>query len=168
VESVHSALALYLPASSKLLILLQLTSIIVFSMVAGATFGIWRGYNPADLPADSFMLMHQGAVRGLNTLLPMMAVVSILLTVILLLRSYGSTAFVPYGLALLLMVAGGVITRTGNQPINEVIMRWTVGAIPADWASLRDTWWHWHLARTGISIAALTLLVLGALNDQTF
>lgn len=61
--------------------ILQLLAALVFAMVAGSVFGIWQGYDPTTYTAATFLEVHQGAVRGLNTLLPAMAFISILLTV---------------------------------------------------------------------------------------
>ena len=43
---------------------------VLISLVAGSMFGIWRGYDPALYAPATFVEVHQGAVRGLNTLLP--------------------------------------------------------------------------------------------------
>jgi hypothetical protein len=118
-------------------------------------FGIWRGYDPTTYAAATFLEMHQGAVRGLNTLLPGLALGSILLTFVLtwLARGKGAVFWLYLG-ALLLMVAGGVVTRFFNQPINAQVMTWTIDSLPADWADLRATWWKWHLIRTALSVGA--------------
>lgn len=64
---------------------------------------------------------------------------------------------------LLLLVAAGLITRFGNQPINAVIMTW--GAVPPDgWQMIRDTWWNWHLARLAAGIAGGTAAHRGDLH----
>lgn len=41
--SLHSALNGLLPARSPLLLALQLSALLIMALVAGATFGIWRG-----------------------------------------------------------------------------------------------------------------------------
>jgi hypothetical protein len=52
------------------------------------------------------------------------------------------------------MVAGGLVTRFFNQPINAQVVTWTIDSLPADWADLRATWWKWHLIRTALSVGA--------------
>jgi uncharacterized membrane protein len=147
-----------------LVMLLQFLAALLFAMVAGSVFGIWRGYDPTTYAAATFLEMHQGAVRGLNTLLPALALVSILLTFALTWLSRGKRAvFWLYLGALLLMVAGGVVTRFFNQPINAQVVTWTIGSLPADWADLRATWWKWHLIRTALSVGALALLLAGVI-----
>jgi uncharacterized membrane protein len=144
--------------------LMQFLAALLFAMVAGGVFGIWRGYNPTTYAAATFLEMHQGAVRGLNTLLPGLALGSILLTFALtwLARGKGAVFWLYLG-ALLLMVAGGVVTRLFNQPINAQVMTWTIDSLPPDWADLRATWLNWHLVRTGLSVGALALLLAGVI-----
>ena len=44
-----------LPANSFQMIALQIGAIAFIALVAGATFGIWRGYNPAEYSALTFL-----------------------------------------------------------------------------------------------------------------
>jgi len=138
---------------------LQVLSLLLISLVVGSMFGIWRGYNPTSFSPTTFVEVHQGAVRGLNILLPAMALVSILTVVALSWLGRGlPQSLWLYIAAAVAMVAGGLITRFGNQPINAVIMTW--GAVPPEgWQMIRDTWWNWHLARLGAGIAAELLLI---------
>lgn len=138
---------------------LQVLSLLLISLVVGSMFGIWRGFNPATFSPSTFVEVHQGAVRGLNVLLPAMALVSILTVVALAWLGRGmSQSRWLYIAAAVAMVAGGLITRFGNQPINAVVMTW--GAVPPDgWQMIRDTWWNWHLARLGAGIAGELLLI---------
>lgn len=107
---------------------LQVLSLLLISLIVGSMFGIWRGYNPATFSPATFVEVHQGAVRGLNILLPAMALVCILAVVALawLARGMPQSLWL-YIAAAVAMVAGGLITRFGNQPINAVIMAWGGG-----------------------------------------
>ncbi|MCF8468987.1 MAG: DUF1772 domain-containing protein [Sneathiella sp.] len=166
-EKAHLALLKLLPASSALLTGIQVAAILLIALVAGATFGIWRGYNPTDYSALTFLETHQGAVRGLNTLIPAMALAAIILTLILLARSYGSgLSFSLYLIAVVLMIGGGVITRLENQPINAIVMTWSVDTMPTTWVEIRDNWWMWHVIRTFVSVAAVTALITAVLTDR--
>jgi hypothetical protein len=146
---------------------LKLFAILLISLVAGTTFGIWQGYDPAGFPPEAFMLMHQGAVRGLNVLLPAMAAVAIVLTILLAIRArHNRPILTAYAIAVLLMIAAGLITRLANQPINAEVMTWSAGAIPAGWEALRDSWWQWHVTRTVVTILAEIALLLAVLFDR--
>jgi uncharacterized membrane protein len=147
--------------------LVQFLAALLFAMVAGSVFGIWRGYDPTTYAAATFLEMHQGAVRGLNALLPGLALVSIFLTLTLtwLARGKGVVFWLYLG-ALLVMVGGGVVTRFFNQPINAQVMGWTLDSLPANWGDLRAAWWNWHLMRTGFSILGMALLLAAIIVDR--
>jgi len=146
---------------------LQTADILLIGLLAGATFGIWRGYNPSGYAPSTFLEMHQGAVRGLNTLLPVLGALSIALTIALAVMARTSPMVLWfYAVALVLMIAAGLITRFGNQPINALIMDWTPAALPDNWAELRDRWWNWHIARTAASGAATVALILAVFADR--
>lgn len=152
---------------SPLVMFLQFLAALLFSMVAGSVFGIWRGYNPTAYQAATFLEMHKGAVHGLNALLPGLALASIVLTVALawLARGKGTVLWL-YLAALLLMIAGGIVTRFVNQPINAQVMGWTVDSLPANWSDLRMTWWNWHLVRTGLAVLAIAVLLAAIVVDR--
>ncbi|MGE5669570.1 MAG: anthrone oxygenase family protein [Betaproteobacteria bacterium] len=65
------------------------------------------------------------------------------------------------------MVAAGVVTRFGNQPINAQVMTWAPNAPPANWTDFRDWWWRWHTVRTVAMVAALAMLILATLTDRS-
>lgn len=145
---------------------LQFLAALLFAMVAGSVFGIWRGYDPAGLSAAAFVEVHRGAVRGLNVLLPCLALASIILTIALSWLARGKGAvFYLYLAALLLMIGGGVVTRIVNQPINAQVMSWT-GSLPADWTDRRALWWNGHVVRTGLSVCGFALLLAAIILDR--
>ena len=147
--------------------ILQLAAIMLIALVAGSTFGIWRGYDPAAYSGPAFLEVHQGAVRGLNVLLPVMGAGALLSTGILAVLSRGERSVAAaYLAAFVLMAAAGAITRLANQPINAEVMSWTREAMPANWAEIRDAWWSWHVARTFASIGGLLVLVLAVFADR--
>jgi len=137
--------------------------LLVLALLVGAMFGIWAGYNPATLSPGAFVEQHQNAVRGLNVLLPVMGAVCILLTIALAVMAKGDTrARYLLAASAVCLIAAGLVTRFGNQPINAVVMTWSPQSPPANWMALRDTWWQWHVVRTlaGFAGLALTLLAL--------
>lgn len=147
----------------------QVLALVLISLVAGAMFGIWRGYDPAGLSPSTFIEMHQGAVRGLNTLLPVMGLATILVVAALAFAAHGRPQIMwLYIIAAILMALAGLITRFGNQPINEVIMGWSGTTFPSDWESVRDTWWRWHLARLTTGFTAELVLIAAIFTDRDF
>lgn len=145
----------------------QVLALLLVGLVAGSMFGIWRGYDITAYTPATFIEVHQGAVRGLNTLLPAMAVAALGLTVLLAVLGRNRPAVLGLYLAAALAIAvGGVITRVFNQPINDQIMTWTSATMPADWTALRDSWWQWHLARLAATLLAQLLLIAAVFTDR--
>ncbi len=145
---------------------LQVIGLLLISLIAGSMFGVWRGYNPAAFSPATFVEVHQGAVRGLNTLLPVLGFACILTVATLAwLGRASSQSMSLYILATLAMVAAGLITRFGNQPINAIIMAWD-SVPPAGWEDLRDQWWTWHLARLVAGFTGQVLLVAAIFTQR--
>lgn len=149
-----------MPISSILSTGAQLLSLLLLSLVAGSMFGIWRGFDFAQYSPATYLEVHQGSVRGLNLLLPALAIATLLLVIALAISARGIPAALwLYVGAALLIAAGGLITRFINQPINDQIMAWSASALPAGWEIIRDSWRTAHLARLGASFAAEILLI---------
>ena len=141
--------------------------LVVLALLVGTMFGIWVGFDPAGLSASAYVEQQQNAIRSLNTLLPAMGAVCVVLTVALAVLAKGDrgsrTMLVA---AALLMVLAAAVTRFSNQPINAIVMTWDAQAPAANWAQLRDEWWHWHIVRSVAGMAALALTVLAVLNSK--
>jgi uncharacterized membrane protein len=148
--------------------LLRFLALLLFALVAGSVFGIWRGYDPTLYSAATFLEVHQGAVGGLNHLLPGLAIASIALTLALawFARRKGPVLWLYLG-ALFVMVAAGLVTRLVNQPLNTQIIGWTVDTLPGNWTDLRSEWWRWHLVRTALSVCGLALLIAAVVSDRS-
>ena len=144
--------------------IVRFSLLILLALLVGTMFGIWAGFNPASLSASAYVEQQQNAIRSLNTLLPAMGAVCILLAVALAFMSKSDSRgrYLLFAAAVFMIVAG-LVTRFGNQPINAVVMTWSAQAPAANWAQLRDEWWQWHIVRTLAGIAALALTVLAAL-----
>lgn len=145
----------------------QVLVLVLVALIVGAMFGIWRGYDPSSWSAATFIEAHQGAVRGLNILLPVMGFATMVLLVVLIFfaRSRPETMWI-YVAVLALMIVAGLITRFGNQPLNDIVMGWTVDAPPQDWTSLRDTWWMWHLGRLAAGGLGGLVLIAAIFSDR--
>ena len=141
--------------------------LVLLALLVGTMFGIWVGFNPARLSASAYVEQQQNAIRSLNTLLPAMGAVCVLLTVVLAVLSKGdSRSRSLLVAAAVLMVTAGLVTRFGNQPINAVVMTWSAQAPAENWAQLRDAWWQWHIVRSLAGITALALTTLAVLGHR--
>lgn len=139
----------------------------LLALLVGTMFGIWIGFNPSSLSAAAYIEQQQNAIRSLNTLLPAMGAICILLTIALAILTKGHSRgrYLLLAAAALLVVAG-LVTRFGNQPINAVVITWSAQAPDPNWSQLRDSWWHWHIVRTLAGMAALSLTLLAVLGSK--
>ena len=128
--------------------------------IAGTIFGIWIGYNPQNLSAPTYVEHQQSVIKALNTLMPILGLITIVLTVIsALMQKDNKSVFISLLVAAVLLIISGLVTRFGNQPINAIIMTWDKVDVPSNWTELRDKWWSLHIIRAVTSIAAFCLIV---------
>ena len=139
--------------------------LLLLALLVGTMFGIWVGYNPSALSAAAYVEQHQNAIRSLNTLLPVIGAVCIVLTVWLaILAKDDARARYLLVAAVVCLLAAALVTRFGNQPINAIVMTWSPQSPPAEWAQLRDAWWRWHIVRASAGIVGLCLILLAVLG----
>ena len=147
--------------------IIRFVLLMLLALLVGTMFGIWVGFNPSGLSASAYIEQQQNAIRALNTLLPAMGAVCIVLTVALAAISKGDRRSRDLLIAAAaLMVVAALVTRFHNQPINAVVMTWHAQSPAANWAALRDQWWHWHIVRSLAGLAALALTVLAVLGAK--
>src|ERR1700755_2747142 len=144
---------------------IRFANLLLAAMVTGAMFGLWLACNPkSGLDGSSYIVIHQQSVRGMNTAMPILGLVTIVTTIaVAFLTRDDKTRLVVLILAVVAFVATGLITRFINQPINAVIMGWSPSSPPPEWAALRDSWWLWHVLRIVCGTVGLSLLILAAL-----
>ncbi len=70
----------------------------------------------------------------------------------------GRWMFVGSGL---LLLAGIVVTLVIEVPINQQVVVWQAGAMPAGWRALRDRWWRFHAVRSGMGVGAFLFAGFG-------
>jgi len=146
---------------------LRFLGLLLTSLLVGTMFGIWLGFNPSALTAATYVEQQQNAIRALNTALPVLGAVCILLTAALAVytKSDRRSRYLLMAAVAFLVVAG-LITRFENQPINSLVMTWSAQAPATNWMALRDSWWNWHVLRTVAGICALSLTILAALGEH--
>lgn len=142
--------------------------IIVTGLIAGTVFGILMGYNPGELSAITYVEQQQNVIHGLNTLMPMLGLVAFIITVILAFHYRKITSIIAaLSIAGVLLIVSGLITRFGNQPINDIVLGWNIENIPNNWQDFRDEWWRFHTIRTLTSFIAFTLVAWVASIPKT-
>ena len=140
--------------------IIRFCNIVMVALVTGIIFGIWIGYNPKDLSAPTFIEQQQNAILALNTLMPILGLITILLTLTsAFLQRKDKIAFSALVVASLFLIVSGLTTKFGNQPINSIVMTWDMNTPPNNWAELRNQWWIFHELRTLSAFIGLCLIV---------
>ena len=128
-------------------------------LVSGIIVGIWLGFDPGTFSFSTYLEHQQTAIKGLNVLMPILGFITILLTLVsAFLQKNNKNVFFTLLLAAVLLIISGLVTRFGNQPINEIVMTWTNVDVPSDWTELRDRWWTLHKIRSGCSFIAFIMV----------
>ncbi|HEX4986173.1 MAG TPA: DUF1772 domain-containing protein [Burkholderiales bacterium] len=138
---------------------LRTANIFLVALLAGGMFVIWAGYDPMHLSPATYVEQQKNAIRGLNVLMPALGAITIALTLLsAALQRDNRRVLVLLVVAAAFLVAAGLITRFGNQPINAIVMEWDVARPAANWTELRDQWWGYHKLRTICGLIALVLI----------
>jgi hypothetical protein len=142
-------------------------NLILAALLAGTMFGIWIGYNPIDLSASTYVEQQQNMIRQLNVLMPLLGLVTIVITLIsAFLQKQIKMVFISLLIAATLLVVSGLITRFGNQPINDMVITWSINSPPSGWIELRDKWWALHIIRTILVLFALSIIIITAIRNN--
>lgn len=145
----------------------QALALMMLGLVTGSMFAIWQGYPIVGYSPSTFVEVHQAAVRGLNAVLPALAAAALaLIAVLAIVARRQPPVMWLYVVIAVLVVAGGLVTRFFNQPINAQVMTWTAASLPADWSDIRARWWTWHQVRMATTLVAEVLLIAAIFIDR--
>jgi uncharacterized membrane protein len=145
----------------------QGTTIVLFALVMGVFWGTWFSLSRTmdQLSAETFVAVGHEMIQNLGApmavLLPL-ALVSALVTLVLLWRAGRAPAFWWLLVGFLLMAAALVVTLAVEVPIDNQIRDWTAATLPADWRSIQSRWELFHTVRTFLSIAAVIAATVSA------
>jgi uncharacterized membrane protein len=144
---------------------IDFANLLLAALLAGAMFGVSLMLRPAGLDAVIYIVQQQNGIRALNSVMPALGGLTLLLTLAAALLARDDRTRLSLLLAAAAcLLAAGLITRFLNQPINAIVMTWAANAAPAEWTQLRDEWWRWHLVRLGFALIALSLTIAAALR----
>jgi uncharacterized membrane protein len=145
--------------------IIRILNVFIAALLGGALFGSWMGYNPEGLSAGAYLEQQQQAIKSLNTLMPAMGLITIILTLIAAFyQRKQSLRLILLLVAASLLIISALITKFGNQPINAIVITWEKNDMPDEWTSLRDKWWSLHILRCLASITALLLIVIASVR----
>lgn len=148
-------------------LIIRFINIVMAGLIAGTLFGIWLGYNPKTFSVSTYLEQQQGAIKALNTIMPLLGLITTILTLIsAFLQKDNKTVFITLIIAAILLVISGLVTKFGNQPINKIVMTWNKVEIPGNWTELRDKWWSLHIIRAVMAFVAFCLIVWTALRKD--
>jgi uncharacterized membrane protein len=154
----------------------QTVTIVLFALVMGVFWGTWFALSRTmnRLSAETFVAVGHEMIRNLGVpmaiLLPL-ALLSALITLVLLWQGGRAAPFWWLLAGFLLMVAALVITLAVEVPIDNQIEVWTAATLPGDWRSIQSRWETFHTIRSFLSIAAvvaatISLAVTARANDR--
>lgn len=149
-------------------LIVEFVNLFLAALLVGAMFCTWLVFNPAQLDASHYIILQQQGIRTLNTVMPQLGAITILITIAsaVLARENKMRMSLLISTAILFIISG-LITRFGNQPINAIVRGWNSAAPPDHWTELRDTWWRWHCLRLCTVSAGSALLIIATLIRRT-
>ncbi|MBX3241369.1 MAG: DUF1772 domain-containing protein [Chitinophagaceae bacterium] len=126
------------------------------------------GFNPTNFSASTYIEQQQNLVHSLNTLMIILVVAAAITTLIsAYLQRKNKPALVALLLAAAFFISCMVITRFGNVPLQEEMLKWTTDTLPENWTTLRDKWWSLHIMRTVVELIALVLVTWTIVQNKT-
>ena len=148
-------------------LIIRFIDIVMAGLIAGILFGIWLGYNPKTYSVSTYLEQQQGAIKSLNTIMPLLGLITIILTIIsAFLQKDNKTIFISLVIATIFLIISGLVTKFGNQPINKIVMTWNKTEVPSNWTELRDKWWLFHILRALTAFVAFCFIVVTALRKS--
>lgn len=149
--------------------IIRFINIILAALLAGVSFGIWRGFNPLALSASTYLEQQQNTIRSLSVLMTSLVIIAAIITIIsAFLQKNNKAVFVSLLIAAIFFVACILISALGNKPIDNLVMTWTNETLPRDWTIFRDKWWLLHIMRTIAELIALVLIAWTNVRSKNY
>lgn len=147
--------------------IVKFVNLILAALLAGTSFGIWVGFNPAHYSAPTYIEQQQHLVQSLHTLMVSLVIVSTLVTLFsAFLQRKNKLSMIALLLAAAFFISCIFISRFGNLPIQQEMLTWTSDTLPSNWTSLRDQWWSLHIWRTIAELLALGLVTWASIRKS--
>ncbi len=144
---------------------IRFINIIMVSILAGISLGIWIGFNPAGMPSSAWVQQQQHMLHALRTLMITLVIVATLITLVnASLNLDKKRVLVSLVIAAAFLVACIVITRLGIKTLDDQVLQWNTTSIPASWMEIRDRWWTLHKLRTIAELLALCIIVWNSIS----
>ena len=140
----------------------------LLALVMGVFWGTWFTLTRSieTFSADEFIHIGQTIITNVAWPMRILMPAYILFMVLsaALFPEKNSAGFYLSIAACLLIIVALLITLLVEVPIDNQIRTWTAQTAPADWISIRERWQVFHTARTFVSLASLSSLILAVLS----
>lgn len=147
--------------------IIRFINVVLAALLAGVSFGIWLGFNPLHLTPSTFVEQQQNMLRSLSVLMVSLVVLATLITLVsAILQKNEKSVLITLLIAAGFFIACILITRFGNKPIDDIMMSWVPGSLPANWKELQVNWWWFHKIRTISELAALSLITWASIKKE--
>jgi uncharacterized protein YacL len=147
--------------------IIRFLNIIIAALLAGVSFGIWIGFNPIKLSTSTYIEQQQNMIGALNVLMITLVFSATVITIIsAFFQKSNKPVFITLLIAAVFFIICIIISRFGNQPINNIIMTWTPGSLPGNLSEYRDKWWYFHIMRTIAELIALSLVTWASIKKD--
>src|SRR5512135_3795943 len=106
-------------------VIIDFSDLLFAGLLTGAIFGVFLVMRPAGLDVTTYVIQQQNCIRALNSIMPPLGGLTILLTIAAAFAASGDRLRMNmlFAAAAALIVVG-LVTRFLNQPINAVVMTW--------------------------------------------
>ena len=139
--------------------IIRFLNIVLVALLAGTSFGIWVGFNPANYSASTYIEQQQNLVASLNTSMVALVIIATIVTIAsAFLQRQNKMAFFALLTAAFFLALCIVISRLGNLPIQTEMLSWNLISPPDTWTEMRDKWWSFHIMRTVAELIALVII----------
>ena len=139
--------------------IIRFLNIVLVALLAGTSFGIWVGFNPANYSASTYIEQQQNLLVSLNTLMVALVLIATIVTIAsAFLQRQNKMAFFALLTAAFFLALCIVISRLGNLPIQTEMLSWNLISPPDTWTEMRDKWWSFHIMRTVAELIALVII----------
>ena len=139
--------------------IIRFLNIVLVALLAGTSFGIWVGFNPANYSASTYIEQQQNLVASLNTSMVALVIIATIVTIAsAFLQRQNKMTFFALLTAAFFLALCIVISRLGNLPIQTEMLSWNLISPPDTWTEMRDKWWSFHIMRTVAELIALVII----------
>jgi Ca2+/Na+ antiporter len=144
--------------------IIRFFDLLVCGLMAGMVVVVWLRPNTSTISDVTYIENIKAFINAVNKKMPTLLLLSLLMTLNLAIFQIAVlSVFIPLMLAVVFLVLIGMITRSGNRPIEKQILRWPVNYLPDKWEYLIDRWWYFHNLRVLFVLLVFMFVIFSSL-----